>query len=250
MIRASLRLSRHALMRWCLVLPLLFMSLSCAQLRLPGQFSDVTLNLNVTAADIPGVYRIAGETNLPDKTQLTIAAVRQLSLKNSAAANFKLNPTYSILAYQPVTVTGGKWSTQLNLWQVAPNGKYQETWQLEQTRLGLSLQPAEEVIFLATLTPPDKLSRLEQQLADRGMRLAGGTVLSTPDGQRYAQVNQVIAVALPTGETSPPIPQADEVNYGWGYRYLIPQEPQNPYTLEFPKERQTNAPPQREEFLQ
>ncbi|HEY9643918.1 MAG TPA: hypothetical protein V6C57_25735, partial [Coleofasciculaceae cyanobacterium] len=90
----------------------------------------------------------------------------------------------------------------------------------------------------------------EQQLAEQGLRLANGTVRSTSEGQRYAQVNQTLAIALPTGETTPPRPQLDEVNYGWGYRYLIPNEPPNPYDLEFPGDRQTNAPPRPEEFLQ
>jgi hypothetical protein len=240
-----------------LTLCLLLLSTGCSpqlrlpQLRLPGQVSDVALSMRVMASGaMPGIYTIAGETNLPKDTQLTVAALRYLSVEQEFAAQFNPLPTYSILAYQTVKIVDDHWQTQLNLWQVAPDGQYQETWQLEQARLGLAFKPSQDVVFLATLTPADKLSRLEQQLADEGLRLASGTVRSTPEGQRYAQVNQALAIALPTGETTPPRPQLDEVNYGWGYRYLIPNEPQNPYDLEFPGDRKTNAPPRPEEFLQ
>jgi hypothetical protein len=216
--------------------------------------------MRVTPVDA-GVYAIAGETRLPENTQITVAAVRYLAVDelptdslpaNSLLVNatqFNPTPTYSILAYQPAKVTKGKWQTQLDLWQVAKDGKYQESWQLEQSRLGVSFKPSEKVMFLATLPPADDLSALEQRLARQGMRLAIGTVRSTSEGQRYAQVNQSLAIALPTGETAPPT-SADEANFGWGDRYLIPQEPQNPYDLQFPGDRQTNAPPMPDEFLQ
>ena len=230
-----------------LLLPLLF-CVSCTSFPLLGQLADVNLNLQVAATATPGVYTISGETNLPDQTQLTVMAVRYLSLENSAAS-FKPNPTYSILAYQPAQIQHNKWQAQLNLWQVAPDGQYQETWQLEQAQLGLPLRPVTEVVFLATLTPADKLSRLEPLLATRGMRLSNRTVQTTAEGQRYAQVDRSIAIALPTGSTTPPAPNPNQRNYGWGDRYLMPQEPQNPYDLKFPSDRLTNAPPAADEFL-
>lgn len=233
-----------------LSLCLLLLCGSCTHLRLPGHLSDVALNMQLTRADEPGLYTIAGETNLPKGTQLTVAALRYLSVDSPTAALFQPVPTYSILAYETAKVSEGKWQTQLNLWQVAADGKYQETWQLEQKRLGLSLKPSEEVVFITTLAPIEKLSRLEQQLSDQGMRLARGTIRTSADGQRYAQINQVLAIALPTGDTVPPAAEPTEVNYGWGERYIIPQEPQNPYDLEFPSDRQTNAPPRPDEFLQ
>ena len=235
----------------CLMLPLLLCITGCKGLWSPSQLSDVPLNIRVAPLGL-GLYGISGETSLPQGTQLTVVAVRYLTIDASVdadAAQFNPTPTYSILAYQPVKVAKGKWQTQLNLWQVAADGRYQESWQLEQARLGLALKPSENIVFLATLTPVDNLSALERQLAGLGQRLASGAVRSTPEGQRYAQVNQSLALALPTGSTTPPGPQANEVNYGWGDRYLIPQEPQNPYDLEFPRERQTNAPPLPGEFL-
>ena len=232
--------------RVLVLLPILF-CVSCTSLPL-GQLADADLNLQVAATEKPGVYALAGETNLPDRTQLTVMAVRYLAVENPVAGS-KPDPTYSILAHQTAQIQHSKWQAELNLWQVAPDGQYQETWQLEQPQLGLSLQPATDVVFLATLTPADKLSHLEPQLALRGMRLSDRTVQTTAEGQRYAQVDQAIAVALPTGKTTPPLPNPNLINYGWGDRYLMPQEPQNPYDLAFPSIRQTSAPPAADEFL-
>ncbi len=238
----------HRIFAMCLVLPLLLVSTGCNGLWLP-QLSDLPLTMQITPVKL-GVYAIAGEARLPQDTQITVAAIRYLEVDDvsEGATLFNPTPTYSILAYQSAKVTKGKWQTQLDLWQVAKDGKYRESWQLEQSRLGLSFQPSEKVMFLATLTPIDDLSALEQQLARQGMRLTSGTVRSTPEGQRYAQMNRSLAIALPTGTTTPPT-STDEVNFGWGDRYLIPQEPQNPYDLQFPGDRQTNAPPIPDEFL-
>jgi hypothetical protein len=213
------------------------------------KWSEVDLNIEVSRTDTPGVYSVSGNTNLPEKTQLSIAAVRYLHLegKNSSTPDsFNPTPTYSILAYEPAEVKQGQWQTNLNLWRVASDGKYQEIWQIEQNKLGLSLQPDETVVFLATLTPIDELSSLEQELAKRGIRLVQGAVLSTAEGFRYAQVQHALDVALPTGQTTP---NPEDDNFGWGDRYIIPQEPQNPTNLEFPNERLTDAPPKPEELL-
>lgn len=240
---------RHSL-RGLLTIALLLPVVSgCTQIQSLFQWSEADLKIQVTDTDTPGLYIIRGSTNLPEDTQISVAAVRYLQLESldRTATPLNPNPTYSILAYAPATVKQGEWQTQLNLWQVAADGNYRESWQIEQNQLGLSLQPDETVIFLATLTPIDELSALEQELAKRGIRLAQGSVLSTSDGFRYAQVQQALAVALPTGQTNP---NPEDDNFGWGDRYLIPQEPQNPTNLEFPEERLTDAPAKPEEALQ
>jgi hypothetical protein len=253
----TLSCNQRLLKRALVVMLLLVLSAGCSEIRSPAQFfqlpghvADVDLNLHVTPANTPGTYQVTGKTNLPERTQLTVAAVRYLYPATPVGKMLNPEPTYGILDYQSVQVSQGQWQTQLNLWQVAPNGQFKEGWQIDQSRLGVSLKPTEEVVFLATLAPVGKLPKLEQQLARQGMRLASGTVRSTSDGQRYAQVNQMLAIALPTGSTTPPSLQAEDVNQGWGYRYLIPQEPQNPTKLEFPDTRNTNAPASPKEFLQ
>lgn len=211
--------------------------------------SDVDFSLQVSPSDQPGSFKVSGKTSLPDRTAMVVLAVRYLNPAEPASIALNPEPTYSILAYQPVEVRQGGWQTQLDLWQVAPNGQYQEAWQLEQPHLGVTFDPTNDVVFLATLTPVNELRKLEQQLARRRLQLASQIIQSTSDGQRYAQVYQALAIDLPTGKTAPPPPRPEEDNYGWGDRYIIPKEPQNPTNLQLPEQRQTNAPPRIEEFL-
>lgn len=227
---------------------LVFLS-GCSQLTSLYRWSEIDLNVDVATTDKPGVYSLSGQANLPDNTPITVAAVRYLRSSDPASAQLDAEPTYSILAYQSTKVQRGEWNTDLNLWQVASNGRFQEAWQLEQSKLGLSFQPDSQVIFLATLTPADDLSALEQELARRGIRFSGGTIVSTSEGFRYAQAQEIMAVALPNGATAPPAEKPEDRNGGWGDRYIIPQEPPNRVELEFPESRTTNAPPTKDEFL-
>ncbi|GAB4377176.1 MAG: hypothetical protein Kow00121_25880 [Elainellaceae cyanobacterium] len=230
-----------------ILLPLLS---SCAPIQLRYFWDEVELNMQVKATDTPGTYAIQGAADLPEKTRIAIAAVRYLHPGNSASARLNDDPTYSILAYQPVEVENGQWQIDLSLWRVAADGRFQEIWQIEQSKLGISLKPDADVVFLATLAPDYELSQLEQELARRGIRFPSGAVLSTSEGFRYAQVQEVMSVALPTGRTTPPPERPEDRNGGWGDRYIIPNEPPNEVELAFPDERKTNAPPTREEFLQ
>lgn len=209
---------------------------------------DVALEWQVNSISQPGSYQIAGQTNLPDQTQLTVAALRYLY---PAAANQKLsaNPTYAILDYQSAVVQSGKWQTRLNLWQVAADGTFQENWQMEQQGLATRFNPQSDVVFLVSLAPIDQLSTLQQQLANQGQQINRSLLRSSSTGERYAQSQQTLKIALPTGNTLVPPPQLEAENFGWGRRYLLPQEPQNPTKLEQPSERLTNAPARLEEFL-
>ncbi len=231
---------------------LLITSTGVQQLRsLQSVFSNVDLQL-VVKPQAAGTYAIAGTTNLPDYTRVAVAAVRNLSAADSLAHRLNPKPTYSILAYQSAQVMDGKWQAELNLWQVAPDGRYAEVWQMEQAQLNLSLTPSKDVFFLATLNPVsevDQLPRLEQQLRNQKLRLSGKLIYTTAEGQQYVQVQHTQAVALPDGNTTPPEVNPNQINDGWGARYLMPEETQNPYQLEKPKDRRTNAPMRREEFL-
>lgn len=222
----------------------------------PGQFSlgsrnDIDLQLSVSSEG-SGVYAIAGKTNLPDNARLAIAAVRYLEPMQQSSVSPKAKPSYSILAYQTATVTHGQWQTRLNLWQVAEDGRYQESWQLEQAALQLNLEPSQDVIFLATLSPVGKVEQLpmlERQLRSKNLAVGGKHLYTAADGQQYVQVHQVQPVPLPSDRTSPPARRPEALNGGWGERYLMPGEPPNPYVLQQPAERRTNAPMRREEFL-
>ena len=219
------------------------------QFLFPGQSPNEKLEISVAAADRPGVYKLAGNSNLPDQSRIVVAAVRYL---RPAAQPPLSNPnlTYSILAYQDAVVTGGKWQTTLNLWQVAPDGQFREAWQLkEQAELGLSLAPLTEISFVATLAPSGQLPELAKQLEQQVMALSNSFIKYTTDGQRYAQVSQILPVALPTGRTTPPQQRPEDFNYGWGDRYIIRPESPSQIQLEAPREHRSSAPLSATEFL-
>lgn len=234
---------------------LLLLTSGCSQLlgRSSQQLGTTELNLQVKPASSPGTYTTTGTTDLPNGSQIRVAAIRYLHPQQPASRDLNPKPTYAFLDYQVAEVKQGKWEIQLNLWNVAKDGRFQETWQLEQPKLELALKPDDEVVFLATNAielRSDLVRRLDEQLRKRGKTLENGEVLTTPENQRYIQAGQVLAIALPTGVTTPPGIKPEDINGGWGNRFLMPPEAQNPIKLEMPKERRTNSLPAPKEFLQ
>jgi len=201
--------------------------------------------MQVNPSESSGVYQVSGSTNLPDDTQITVAAVRYLQVAGVSARK----QTYAILDYQSAEVKDGNWQTNLNLWETAADGRYQENWQLDQAHLDIAFEPNQDVFFLATLAPIEELSQIEELLATRGLRLQRGMIRSTSAGQRYVQVSQTRTIALPTGQTTPPVPRPEDINGGWGDRFIIPQEPQNLTPFKPENARLTNAPAAPEDFL-
>lgn len=217
---------------------------------IPGLSSKADFQLRVTPAGRSGLYTVAGNTNLPDQTRITVAAIRYLKFDEQPSKNIGSNQTYSLLAYEDIKVNKGKWQATLNLWKIAPDGKFQESWQLDQPKLKLSLKPENEVTFLVTIAPTASLPELEGKLERQGIKLVSRLVRNTADGQRYIQVSQILPIPLPTGKTTPPKPRPEDVNGGWGNRFLLIPEPPNINNYEKPKERRTNAPLSPNELLQ
>ena len=92
---------------------LLTLSTGCSQLQstirqlptlFPNLYSDVNFQLRVTPSSRLGVYTVTGSTNLPDKSRITVAAVRYLRLNKALSPTPTPNLTYSILGYQDVKV--------------------------------------------------------------------------------------------------------------------------------------------------
>lgn len=217
---------------------------------IPGLSSKADFQISVTPSKLPGSYTVTGNTNLPEQTRITVAAIRYLKFDEQPSKNLDSNQTYSILAYEDLKVSKGKWQATLNLWKIAPDGKFQETWQLEQPKLKLSLKPEKEVTFLVTVAPTASLPELEGKLERQGIKLVSRLVRNTSDGQRYVQVSQNLTIPLPTGKTTPPKPRPEDVNGGWGNRFLLIPEPPNINNYEKPKQRRTNAPLSPNELLQ
>ena len=209
----------------------------------------VELSIQVERTGEPGEYAISGMADLPEGTELTVAAIRYLHLSQSLVPIEDAIPTYSILAYDEVEIVGTRWSTQLSLWKIASDGVYQETWQLHESELALALEPEEQVLFLATLAPIYNLQEIERQLAVSNRRLARSFIQTTAAGSRYLQTGEVVAIDLPTGRTIPLETRPEDINGGWGNRYLPLPDPPNLRQLEFPEQRQTNAPISQDELL-
>jgi hypothetical protein len=217
---------------------------------LPNLSSNADFKIQVAPSGNSGSYRVTGKTNLPDKSSITVAAIRFLKPDNLRLKNLAPNQTYSILAYQDVKVDKGAWQTTLNLWKIAPSGQFQEAWQLEQSQLGLSMASERDVTFLATVAPTGSLSELESQLEKQGVKLVSNLVRNTVDGERYIQASQVLGIDLPKGQTTPPQLKPEDINGGWGNRFLLIPEPPNINNYEKPDKRRTTAPLSPSEFLQ
>ncbi|MEM9006007.1 MAG: hypothetical protein AAGE59_21090 [Cyanobacteria bacterium P01_F01_bin.86] len=212
-------------------------------------FDKVKLDIQVQPTDELGEYIVSGTADLPQETELTVAAIRYLHLSQATIQTADLKPTYAILAYDVVQVKGDRWRTRLPLWQIAPNGEFKETWQLHEPDLALAVEPEEGVLFLVTLAPIHNLQEIEQQLAIGNQQIASRFIHITSEGSRYLQTGEMVKVDLPTRKTTPPGEQPEDINGGWGNRYLPLPDPPNTRQLEFPEHRQTNAPVAREELL-
>ncbi|MBE9159462.1 hypothetical protein IQ265_21895 [Nodosilinea sp. LEGE 06152] len=204
----------------------------------PPVAEATTLTLEAKALGA-GEFALTGITNLPDNTQLTAIALRYLDPQRATPDD---KPLYSVLDYRPVTVANGQWSTQLNLWQVAADGRYQEPWQAEAAALKLAVQPSDTVQFAIALAPHHLGAALSSKMAQAGPQRLAQVLRVTPAGEPFLWADQALAVGLPSGKTSPPADLVARTNGGWGDRYLLVPEPPLPYTLTPVDERQTTAP--------
>ncbi len=205
-----------------------------------------------------GLYKIAGSTNLPESSRIAITAVRSLRL---TTANTEViiddngNINRSILARQIVEVKQGRWEADLNLWQVAPNGNFQEVWQLNQDLKKFT--PESKVTFIATFNPvaqlpsSDKSSDKQnpQQSTPQFQQLEGESIRFTNEGEKYVQARQFRSIPLPVGNTTPPPAKPEDFNDGWGNRYQIKARSQDRVLPPLTKSEQSNSPLRSSEFL-
>lgn len=236
----------YAQSKWSAILLLLALCVSCS----PAKPPDIALQLNAKAANLPGSYNVSGTTNLPNQSPITVAAIRYLRPANQEFFGTDSNSIYSILDRQIVRVDQGKWQATLNLWQVAPDGRLQEPWQLGLSKTKLSLNPSTEVSFVATFDPTGQFLKPEQQEV-KSQDLQGSLVRFSSEGLPYVQASQTLQVNLPTGKRTPPPVKAEDVNGGWGKRYELLPQPTVPNRISTQqlKTNQTNAPLSPAEFL-
>ncbi|MFH7028236.1 MAG: hypothetical protein ACHBN1_23240 [Heteroscytonema crispum UTEX LB 1556] len=235
-------------------LALLVVSSGCVQKAQDEAQLEIT---SVEPVERNGVYNVVGSTNLPESSRITISAVRYLRPiegTDPALLVTDLNTNRSILDRQSVEVKQGKWQVDLNLWQIAPNGSFQEVWQANQGQMKLT--PESDVTFIATYDPASQLKKKSDQentdeLKPEYQKLEGKWLRFTNEGEKYVQASQTLPIDLPAGKTVPPRPQPEDLNDGWGNRYQIRPEPIASGANIAPptKTRQTNAPLSVSEFV-
>lgn len=184
-------------------------SLSCssAPTNLRGLANPGTpLNLSIRQVQDEGggTYTVAGTTSLPSKTKITVSAVRYLVEGASPEANSETDIPYAILDRQIAQVEQGNWQAELNLWQIAPDGKFQEAWQLSQQDANVLFNPDANVTFLATFDPVNQPENFKAEVEKLDTSLQAALARFTPDGELYIQASRTMAIALPTGQTTPP----------------------------------------------
>jgi len=182
------------------------------------QSQPLTLTIDRIAPDsTPGQYVIDGHTSLPEDTALIVSAVRPLT---SSSPEVTLSETVlpDTLARKSVTVQEGRWQAQLNLWQVSPEGRYRENWQMQETVSTSSLSPHQDVVFTVILSPIALLQSTQRNLKDF-QQLGDNPVFNvTPTGEPYLEAQKSLTVSLPDGnQTATAIP-ANVVASPWADR--------------------------------
>ncbi|NJL10853.1 MAG: hypothetical protein HC908_13645 [Calothrix sp. SM1_7_51] len=224
--------------------------------------AGVTLEIkSVQTGDSNGVYNISGSTNLPESSKIAVTAVRYLRPPEGlpGVLNSDANTYRSILGRQIVEVKQGQWQAQVDIVQVASDGTLQEAWQANQAQTKLT--PDSDVTFIAAYDPSAqwRMSLTGNQNQDKNKEkennpdipsVEGKSVRFTNEGERYVQASKSENISLPNGKTTPPRPQPDELNGGWGNRYQIPPAPFVTTAILAPsKSSQTNAPANLSEYL-
>ena len=223
--------------------------------------NEVRLEIkNVQSSGSGGVYKVTGTTNLPESSQIAIAAVRYLhptEVEQTIGLTPDPNTNRSILDRQIVEVKQGQWEADLNLWQVSPDGSYRETWQANQSQTKLT--PENDVTFNVIFDPGSQSQKLEKPTVEQSsealqpqfQELEGKSLRFTNQGEKYVQASQSLLIPLPAGKTVAPRQLPEDVNNGWGNRYEIPPQTLASGSAPLPvtKSRQTNAPMEAAEFL-
>lgn len=211
-------------------------SLFCALL-LTGcvSFNSSTVRLSIEAKPQgSGLYALQGTANVPDRSKVIVQGVRRLP---RSQGNGETAPHYAILGRTLTEVDQGQWKTTLNILQ--PGGAIaQETWQQPSAGLVGQVEPDDEVQFMVLTQPRYNSDGLEEQLQSVKVDPTIGQVYYTDDGRWYLQKQVNLAVALPSGATSPTIADRERL---WGSNGQVLAQP-TPTTAK-PIDVKTNVVP-------
>ncbi len=237
-------LTKPAQSRLTLALTSLMLGGICAGC-LPSRSPKTELTMQVSPSSQPGVYSVGGQTNLPDQTRITIQAVRSLQIVKDSSRLTNQEPTYAILARQPIAVMDGKWQTTLSLLTLAPSGKLLENWQTHNLQLGLNLEPDPRVTFQAVTDPADRSLKVEQPAEN--VPRESLIVRFTTDGKSYLQSEQALAIAPPVLQAAKP---SSAMNPLLGTPAIVPVQAVSMQTKGAANvQKQIDAPLSPQEFL-
>lgn len=161
----------------------------------------IELSIEQVEPENSGRYTVSGNTTLPDKTQITVSAVRYFKDNAQASGSSAPDLNYAILDRQVAEVAQGNWETQLNLWQSSANGQFEEAWQIK-VDSAQRTEPEPTVIFLATLEPENQPAYLQKQVEALEPSQQLAITRFTTDGELYLQAVKTLAVPPPQGQSS------------------------------------------------
>lgn len=186
---------------WAVVFALLLLTNSGCSSPTPfnSTLSSPSIELTILQVkpEISGSYTVSGNTTLPDKTQITVSAVRYFKEGQTA----ETAPNYAILDRQVAEVNQGTWQTRLNIWQASANGQFQEAWQANLSS-SKRTEPEATVTFLAVLEPANQSTTVQKQTEALDPSLQAAITRFTTDGELYLQASKSMAILPPSGKTS------------------------------------------------
>ncbi|NJL87271.1 MAG: hypothetical protein HC886_16915 [Leptolyngbyaceae cyanobacterium SM1_1_3] len=163
---------------------------------------NVAVNLSIDEIEMVGQsggFDLKGTASLPDKTRLSIAAVR--TLKEISSPDISENgPSYTILDRQFAVVEEGQWQADLSLRQLDGEGNSFESWQLNADLFQEDLTPSPTVLFMATLEPTSFSTDVEDFLTKAVINNGDSQLSYTSSGRPYLQVSQSMAIPMPSGK--------------------------------------------------
>ena len=159
--------------------------------------SDVTeLSLQVKPSSQRGTYALSGGANVPDGTEVTVQAVRQLENLDLATTALE-SDQFSILDRQLVKVEAGEWKATLRVWQPAADGELAEPWQVYGLQDDRQFEPENQVSFTVTTPPSNDPKALERQWEASQNNPEGQQVGFTTEGRWYLQASQPLPLEPP-----------------------------------------------------
>jgi hypothetical protein len=202
-----------------LVILMVVMGTACSQVAdylLPpnDRGSELLTIERVAESDGAGQFILSGKANLPKQTQLTVSAVRSLTLTTvDDLSNQRI--LYGILDRQTAVVEDGRWQAKVSLWIPSPEGYYQENWQQEDALIIDDLRPNPMVDFFVTVEPKE-FTRSVATASQKELGLDTTLLLNfTPDGEPYLKTSTALAIPLPKNIKSFTIEPTSQLNSPW-----------------------------------